>query len=305
MKELLQLFAQDQRCNEIMLKDGRSMAGLAKDQLKTEILDSYGRFSIYLFPDADLDRAKLLAQSIILVFIFDDLWESSSPQEIESLRSDFVALLQGNRQTSTVSTPLERIIDAFRNGLLAADQDAGNGGVEILETFVQFCNHTEPPRQGFRSMSEYLDYRWEDVANGFTWSCAKFAIKCSADQDNPQLRRLLRYLGDHISIANDIASYEKEKRAFDKGKASAMINIVDVIVQLEHIDVKAAKCLAYARQLLIENDILEEMRELKSDGKLGVEEWRFVDACLTAASGNLLTSVVMSRYGGEGARIAQ
>ena len=70
-EELLGLFAQDQRCSEIMLSDTRSMTDLANGQLKIGVLDTYGRFSIYMFALADKDRAPLLAQSMILIFIFD------------------------------------------------------------------------------------------------------------------------------------------------------------------------------------------------------------------------------------------
>lgn len=70
-RELLELFARDQRCSEVILSDTRSMAGLAEEQLKTAIGDTYTRFSIYMFAAADESQMQLLAQIIILVFIFD------------------------------------------------------------------------------------------------------------------------------------------------------------------------------------------------------------------------------------------
>ena len=124
------------------------------------------------------------------------------------------------------------------------------------------------------------------------------------NQGHPNLHRILRYLGDQISIVNDIASYEKEKRRFETGRASSMINLVHVIMKVDRMDAIAAKSIAYAWQLYTENEIIEELRVLKRRNELSVEDWRFLDACLMAASGNLLTSVVILRYGGEGARVA-
>ena len=82
-RELLQLFANDQHCKNVMLSNGRSMATLAKRQLESEVLDTYSRFSIYMFPDGDEKRIQLLAQSVILIFIFDGkclvrkIWEEN------------------------------------------------------------------------------------------------------------------------------------------------------------------------------------------------------------------------------------
>lgn len=70
-RELLELFARDQRCSEVILSDTRSMASLAEEQLKTAIGDTYCRFSIYMFAEADEIQMQLLAQITILVFIFD------------------------------------------------------------------------------------------------------------------------------------------------------------------------------------------------------------------------------------------
>ena len=83
-----------------------------------------------------------------------------------------------------------------------------------------------------------------------------------------------------------------------------MINLVQVIMKVDRIEAMAAKSMAYAWQLYTENEILKELRALKRSNRLSVEDWRLLDACLLAASGNLLTSVVISRYGGEDARIA-
>ena len=124
------------------------------------------------------------------------------------------------------------------------------------------------------------------------------------DQSSAKLSRFLGYLGDQISIANDIASYEKEKRQFQTGKVAAMINVVHVITKVDRMDDMEAKSMAYAWQLWTENRIIRELEEMKRQDDLSLEEWRFADACLVAAAGNLLTSIVISRYGGEKARIA-
>lgn len=139
----------------------------------------------------------------------------------------------------------------------------------------------------------------------FTWACTKFSLRSSVDQESPKLQPILRHIGDHISISNDIASYDKEMHCFQNGNASSMINIVHVIEKIEGLDTTAAKSMAYAWQLCTENKIRRGLEDLRRLNELNVEEWTFLDGCLTAASGNTLTSVVISRYGGEGARITK
>ncbi|KAL9020014.1 MAG: hypothetical protein Q9185_002753 [Variospora sp. 1 TL-2023] len=303
-KELLQLFAQDRKCSDVLLSDNRSLSDLAKKQLENEVIDTYSRFSVYMFPEADEERIRLLAQSVILTFIFDDTWESATPETVVHLREYFVSRLNGSIPPSAADTPLERRISDIRTRLLACDDEEGNGGADVLETLISFWCHAEPSREGFSSVRDYLDYRREDIANPFVSSCAKFSISSSVDRTKPEFRCLLRYIGDHISIVNDLASFDKEKRHFDAGKANSMINLVHVIATLERAETQTAKSMAYAWQLCTENAILEELTALKRRNGLSREEWSFVDACLMAASGNLLASVVMSRYGGEKTRVA-
>ena len=131
---------------------------------------------------------------------------------------------------------------------------------------------------------------------------AKFSVGSSVDQHAPVFRGFLRALGDQISIMNDIASYDKELKHYKSGKSKNMINVVHVMTQCYSLDAQAAKSMAYAWQLHSEDLVAKELEAMSMKG-LSREEWRFVDACLHAASGNLFASVVISRYGGEEARL--
>ena len=75
--ELLQLFAEDERCKGAMLTDGRSMSSWAEKVLSRKVSESVSRFAIYMFPDADKERMWLLGQLVILIFIFDGKLKAS------------------------------------------------------------------------------------------------------------------------------------------------------------------------------------------------------------------------------------
>ena len=70
------------------------------------------------------------------------------------------------------------------------------------------------------------------------------------------------------------------------------------------MDDEHAKCIAYAWQLLVESQIIQELEQMGSESELDAEDWKFIDACLFAAGGNLLSAVVMARYGDEKTKLA-
>jgi hypothetical protein len=111
-------------------------------------------------------------------------------------------------------------------------------------------------------------------------------------------------VGDHFSIANDIASYDKEYISFKSGKAKYLINVIAVVQKLLGVlDSNIAKSISYALQLQTEEAIIKELERMKITGNLTDKQWKFVDSVLIMAAGNVFTSVVISRYGGEAARI--
>jgi len=130
--------------------------------------------------------------------------------------------------------------------------------------------------------------------------CTKFSINSSVDLESSRLARYVRLVKDHISVANDLASWEKEKKAFDAGKVLYMINAVHVVKNLFRLASDgAAVAMTQAFQLQIEVEIDAEIERLVAENELNAEEWRFIDASIYTMSGNVFVSTVMSRYGGK------
>lgn len=101
-------------------------------------------------------------------------------------------------------------------------------------------------------------------------------------------------------MANDLGSWEKEKRAYDTGKVLYLINAVEVVKDLFKLSsYSAAIAMTQAFQLQIEVEIDAEIERLITQNDLNEEEWQFIDATLQVMSGNVFVSTVMSRYGGE------
>ena len=138
----------------------------------------------------------------------------------------------------------------------------------------------------------------------FIIAAAKFSIKSSASIADPRFSHYLALISDHLGIANDLASYDKELRAFNQGEASDMINLVHVVKTVTCLQsTDDAKAVVWALQLQIEKQMKDEFDRLRREGGLTNDEWWFLEAVTSAAVGNVVFSMTTSRYGGEAARI--
>ena len=135
-------------------------------------------------------------------------------------------------------------------------------------------------------------------------AAAKFSLSSSIPTTSPRYTRFLHLLSDHLGLVNDLASYDKELRALECGETDDMINLVQVIKTVTGLQgTDDAKAVAWALQLQIEREMMAEIERLKQDIPIHPEEAAFLDACVSAATGNVMFCMTTSRYGGEAARI--
>lgn len=60
-------------------------------------------------------------------------------------------------------TPLQKRISEVHQGFLQEDAVIGNGGIDVINALIDFCQHPQPKTK-FSGVREYLDYRYKDVA---------------------------------------------------------------------------------------------------------------------------------------------
>ncbi|KAI9047118.1 hypothetical protein LZ554_009191 [Drepanopeziza brunnea f. sp. 'monogermtubi'] len=310
--DLLELFAADATSTEAVRRNGVSLARIASHELLTKEEDRFTKFATYLFPEADEQRTRLLAATIVYIVIFDDSWEMHSEDKLGVVRDDFIKRLEGDVEEVEEVEEVEDADAAEQTTLLQAlisntvrglkDED---GGQEVLDRLVDFCRHVPPPQTTtFASLGDYLNYRRIDAGVPYILACVKFSLRSSVRINDPKLAYILRLVSDHVSLVNDLASYDKEKRAYDSGNVCYLINAVDVVQRLLALPSSAAaKSLAYAMQLQVEAEMKEELDRLVASKELSTEELQFVDAALVMTAGNVFYSVVSSRYGGQAAEI--
>ncbi|KAK6837907.1 hypothetical protein PG987_006188 [Apiospora arundinis] len=310
--ELCELVAADKSYNSAKLSRGGNLATIAKRELKAPLGERFVTFAINLFPKADEERMKLIAVGILFVVMFDDSWEEAPGEDLKNVQDDFVARMRGEKKsseteghTTSTTTPLQARIDEIVALCRACDERTGtDAGHDFIERMLEWVMHSQPePGQGFASPREYLDYRWMDAADWWLAAACKLSIASPISLVDPVTAKLLRLAGDHISIVNDLGSFDKERAAFESGRTVVFINLVQVLRTSCGLSVDDAKAAAFVLQLLNEQEMLAECERLKTDDRMTDEHWRFVDVLLLLCAGNTFYTMTTSRYGGEAARI--
>ncbi|KAK8018920.1 hypothetical protein PG991_008110 [Apiospora marii] len=304
--ELCELVAADTSYTSARLSRGGNLATIAERELKAPLGERFVTFAINLFPKADEERMKLIAVGILFVVMFDDSWEEAPGEDLKNVQDDFVARMRGQKTTEgTATTPLQARIDEIVALCRACDARTGtDAGHDFLERMLEWVMHSQPEPRGFATPREYLDYRWMDAADWWLAAACKLSIASPISLEDPVTARLLRLAGDHVSIVNDLGSFDKEAAAFASGRTVVFINLVRVLQTSCGLDsVDDAKAAAFVLQLLNEREMLEECERLRTDGRMTGEHWRFVDSLLLLCAGNTFYTMTTSRYGGEAARI--
>ncbi|KAJ5216389.1 uncharacterized protein N7498_002796 [Penicillium cinerascens] len=297
-------FAADEATPQIS-KSGKSISQISREELGPRMEEGWAKFPCYMFSEGDRQRTRLLAAVNVFIFVFDDFWEMNSIDSFAGVNDDFIARMEsGFSHTNEPRSFLKLLIDQVILDIRELDSISGNNaGQEMIDLMIRFFKRPPPPEQ-YKNLEEFLTYRHEDAAIPHVLGCTKFGLNSSVDLNSPRLARYIRLMKDHISIANDLGSWEKEKKAFESKKVMYMINVVSVIKDLLRLRTDhAAVAMTQSLQFQIETEIDVEIERLITEDALTGEEWRFVDATLHVMSGNVFVSTVMSRYGGEEFRL--
>jgi hypothetical protein len=70
LTDFLKSLATDDACKKTVLTNGTTLATLVEKEI-SGLADSWLNFAIYMWPEADEERSKLIAAGLLLIFVFD------------------------------------------------------------------------------------------------------------------------------------------------------------------------------------------------------------------------------------------
>jgi hypothetical protein len=121
-------------------------------------------------------------------------------------------------------------------------------------------------------------------------------VRLSEAEQRP-LEKVIRLYFDHISLTNDLYSFDKEY-ADHIQTGAILVNAVDVVHRVHHISTSIAKKFVREAAFDIEALFTQEVRNLKQNVGLNEGQERFVDALTLCLAGHLFYSATSGRYGG-------
>lgn len=75
--KLLQMLAADQSASDFVVGNGVTMAKLAQKELRPGLEHRFCKASTYMYPFASEERTRLLASSMVMMFLFDGMFPIS------------------------------------------------------------------------------------------------------------------------------------------------------------------------------------------------------------------------------------
>lgn len=214
---------------------------------------------LFMFPTGETSRVKLATELLLLGFLMDDYFDKHTLAENAVIVSALQSLLASPATFTPAST-----IDAMHAALFARFR-ALPRTLPILQTYLAMLEcHCIPTRgTALASLRDYLSFREVDVGMPICvellyWADPSLAAVSPAQRES--LAQLEKVANFHVSILNDVFSFEREWKAAQKAEGGALVNGVSVLAGEMNVSLKAARqlCLALVRAWEVEFLALSE-----------------------------------------------
>ncbi|KAI1843093.1 hypothetical protein JX265_005126 [Neoarthrinium moseri] len=195
----------------------------------------------YYFPAALDDRIALACRLLTLLFLVDDYLESLSLEEGSAYNERLILISKGSVKPDR-DIPVEWITHDLWEDMRGCDKMLAE---EVLEpTFTFMRAQTDACRLDIKGLGNYLQYRERDVGKALLSALMRFSMNLHLTADElASVNDVEMNCSKHISVVNDIYSWEKEVLAAQTGhrEGAVLCSSVLVLSQETSIDVEASK----------------------------------------------------------------
>ncbi|KAK1728207.1 hypothetical protein CaCOL14_010293 [Colletotrichum acutatum] len=208
---------------------------------KKFVAAGFSQVTCFYYPTALDDRISFACHLLTLLFLIDDLLEDMSFEAGSSYNERLISLSKGVSLPDR-SVPVEWITYDLWNDMRACDEALAN---EILEPVITFMRaQTDKTRLQIKELGHYLKYREKDVGKALLSALMRFSMKLHlSPEDLNSVEDIEINCSKHISVVNDIYSWEKELKASQIGhkEGSALCSSVAVLASETSLDYSASK----------------------------------------------------------------
>ncbi|KAF9765899.1 hypothetical protein IL306_001744 [Fusarium sp. DS 682] len=241
---------------------------------------------VYLYPTSTPTRLALLTQSIVLLFLHDDVIERGATQNEITVVDEFLTMKPKNKH-----------LKQFFAQVLECDPVLGPGLLHAIYLFVYDGRTKSPFKQDkYATLAEYLDYRRKDIAKSFMIAAIRFG--CGVHHTPEEIApfdELEDLYVQHSILMNDLYSYDKEMHEA-RTMGGSVVNAVHVIEKLMSVSPSLAKNITRTLSFDIEKKYYALSEKLMRDSSLNDGQRAYVVALFNCLTGNLFHHATLSRY---------
>ncbi|KAH7349074.1 Aristolochene synthase in complex with 12,13 Difluorofarnesyl diphosphate [Pyrenochaeta sp. MPI-SDFR-AT-0127] len=228
----------------------------------------FSRVTCCYYPTAVDDRIHFACRLLTLLFIIDDLLEDMSFVDGKAYNDKLMPIARGHVKPDR-NVPVEWMTWDLWESMRAHDHKLAD---EILEpTFTFMRAQTDPSHKNNFRLGDYLEYRERDVGKALLSALMRFVMKLNlTEEDLTLVKPVDLNCSKHISVVNDIYSWEKEYiqslRSSEEG--SILCSSVQVMAEEANASLEAAKRILWAmcrERELVHLAEVEELRDCKQD----------------------------------------
>ncbi|KAI1176094.1 Aristolochene synthase from penicillium Roqueforti [Nemania sp. FL0916] len=272
----------------------------SEKERKKFVVAGFSRVTCMYYPMADDDRIASACKLLTILFLIDDLLEDMSFEDGEAYNNALMPIMRGDKLPNR-DIPAEAMMWDLWEDMRALDFDLAN---EILEpTFVFMRAQTDRERKNIKGFGSYLIYRERDVGKALLSALMRFSMNLHLTPEELQLVKPVdENCSKHISIINDIFSWEKELAQSYTGheEGSVLCSSVQVLAEEANLTIDASKRVLFAMAREWELTHLKLSDEIGSDPSLTSERkgavLSYVKGLEYQMSGNELWSASTLRY---------
>ncbi|KAI0195872.1 Aristolochene synthase from penicillium Roqueforti [Astrocystis sublimbata] len=208
---------------------------------RTFVNAGFSRVTCLYFPLAKDDRIHFACRLLTVLFLIDDLLEDMSFEDGSSYNEKLIPIARGDVLPDR-SVPVEYITYDLWESMRAHDKELAD---EVLEpTFTFMRAQTDKARLTITELGHYLEYREKDVGKALLSALMRFSMDLHlTPSELVRMKPLEQNCSKHISIVNDIWSYEKEARSAQTGhkEGAFLCNAMSVFGNSTSLDIDASR----------------------------------------------------------------
>ncbi|KAM0442230.1 hypothetical protein ACHAQK_004556 [Fusarium lateritium] len=240
----------------------------------------------YLYPTSSPTRLALLTQSVLLLFLHDDVIERGATQNETTVVDEFLTMAPKNKH-----------LKRFFAEVLETDPILGPDLLQAINAFVRDGRVKSPFKQDhYATLADYMLYRRNDVGKQFMIAAIRFG--CGVHQTREELApfdEITDLYVRHSILINDLYSYDKEVHEA-KTVNGSIVNAVHVIEKLLAVPAPLAKTITRTISWDMEKEFYAMSEKFMHDPALNDRQRAYVVALFDALTGNIIHSATLSRY---------